>query len=363
MNFLGIGPGEFFFVILFALLVLGPERLPGFARSLGKSIIRLRNWMNASPDAKVLLQLQQELQAEINEIRSTLREVTDSVRSDVNDTSKNLALTTSSLNTAVTGAVQTSTVTMTSAIIDANSTPTEAQQTIAKPAIDPSVATPNDSTHQEKPSNADGAPTPSAPQATEVVARSSKPNWMARPAPAEPTAPASTPQPTPDSAAEPSDDNHLFAKIRSLKGELALLKGDSAPIDLAPLANLPDSALYAEIRSLNTEIAQCKADAAAHPGTTDAALHAEIRDLKTHIAQLSVNANTATPSHAVSMLQINVEQLSRELKELRTAMTPPPAPAVTSDTIMFLRIELGQLNNRIDELQRELRKTNEEPTP
>jgi outer membrane protein TolC len=29
MNFLGIGPGEFFFVIILALIVLGPERLPG----------------------------------------------------------------------------------------------------------------------------------------------------------------------------------------------------------------------------------------------------------------------------------------------------------------------------------------------
>ena len=374
MNFLGIGPGEFFFVILFALIVLGPERLPGFARSLGKSIIRLRNWMNASPDAKVLLQIQQELQSEINDIRSTLREVTNSVRTDLNDTSNNIALTTSSLNTAITGAVQTSSATMNRALNDANSSSPESQRTIAKPAtdepahalIDPATATPTDATLAV---DAVLPPEKPAPPA-EVVARSSKPNWLS-------PNPSTTPS-NDTSAATHSDsqthtepvtqaassDNPLHAQIRGLRAEIALLKGDTAPQEASTsLDNLPDSALYAQIRSLKAEIAQHKADTPTQPSIPDSAFHDEIRSLRAEINRLKITNGTAVQTDTVSMLQVTVEQLTRDLKEIRSEVAVAPKPAVDSDTIMFLRIELGQLTNRIDDLQREIRKANVEPNP
>jgi len=365
MNFLGIGPGEFFFVILFALIVLGPERLPGFARSLGKSIIRLRNWMNASPDAKVLLQIQQELQSEINDIRSTLREVTNSVRTDLNDTSNNIAMTTSSLNTAITGAVQTSSATMNRALNDANSSSPESQRTIAKPAtnesapalIDPASATPTDATLAVDAALPPEKPAPPA----EVVARSSKPNWLS-PTPSAIHSDSQTH--TEPATQEASSDNPLHAQIRGLRAEIALLKGDTAPQEASTsLDNLPDSALYAQIRSLKAEIAQHKADTPTQPSIPDSALHDEIRSLRAEINRLKITNGTAVQADTVSMLQVTVEQLTRDLKEIRSAVAVAPKPAVDSDTIMFLRIELGQLTNRIDDLQREIRKANVEPNP
>ncbi len=39
---LGIGPGELLLIFILALFVLGPERLPGVARDLGKVMAELR---------------------------------------------------------------------------------------------------------------------------------------------------------------------------------------------------------------------------------------------------------------------------------------------------------------------------------
>ncbi len=38
----GIGPGEFALIFLIALFVLGPERLPGLARDIGRAMAELR---------------------------------------------------------------------------------------------------------------------------------------------------------------------------------------------------------------------------------------------------------------------------------------------------------------------------------
>jgi sec-independent protein translocase protein TatB len=43
MDFLGVGPLEFLLVLIIALLVVGPERLPEIARSIGKAIRDLRD--------------------------------------------------------------------------------------------------------------------------------------------------------------------------------------------------------------------------------------------------------------------------------------------------------------------------------
>jgi len=42
MEFLGIGPLEFLVIIVIALIVVGPERLPEIARSIGKTLRDLR---------------------------------------------------------------------------------------------------------------------------------------------------------------------------------------------------------------------------------------------------------------------------------------------------------------------------------
>lgn len=42
----GLGTGEIIIILVVALLVLGPAKLPEIARSLGKSIAELRKAMN-----------------------------------------------------------------------------------------------------------------------------------------------------------------------------------------------------------------------------------------------------------------------------------------------------------------------------
>lgn len=80
MTFLGIGPGELFLILIIALVVVGPERLPGFARQLGKGIVSLRNWVQRSPDAQMLLRARDELELELRTIRQDLTQEMETVR-------------------------------------------------------------------------------------------------------------------------------------------------------------------------------------------------------------------------------------------------------------------------------------------
>lgn len=89
MNFLGVGPGELILILILLLVVVGPERLPGLARSFGRNLVRVRNWMQTSPDAALVLRARQELEAELAEIRASLLEV-QSVRDEVLDVAKQL---------------------------------------------------------------------------------------------------------------------------------------------------------------------------------------------------------------------------------------------------------------------------------
>jgi sec-independent protein translocase protein TatB len=89
MNFLGVGPGELLLIFIITLLVVGPERLPGMARTAGQFLVRVRNWMQTSPDAALVLRARQELEQELAQIRSSLLEV-QSVRDEVLDVAKQI---------------------------------------------------------------------------------------------------------------------------------------------------------------------------------------------------------------------------------------------------------------------------------
>lgn len=80
MTFLGIGPGELFIILLILLVVVGPERLPGFARQAGKMVVGLRNWIQQSPDAQLFLRARDELEQELQAIRTDLTQEMETVR-------------------------------------------------------------------------------------------------------------------------------------------------------------------------------------------------------------------------------------------------------------------------------------------
>ncbi|HEY3227958.1 MAG TPA: twin-arginine translocase TatA/TatE family subunit [Roseiflexaceae bacterium] len=100
MNFLGVGPGELLLIFILMLVVVGPDRLPGLARQFGRWLVSIRNWMQNSPDAAVVLRARQEIEQELALLKSSLLEV-QSVRDEVLGAAKQLNEAVSPLTTAV----------------------------------------------------------------------------------------------------------------------------------------------------------------------------------------------------------------------------------------------------------------------
>lgn len=85
MNFFNIGPGEFLLLLIMALLVFGPQRLPEVARRAGQAVRDLRNMVN-NLDPELL-----EDWREITRDLETVREEMQHIRSDVVDIQRDLA--------------------------------------------------------------------------------------------------------------------------------------------------------------------------------------------------------------------------------------------------------------------------------
>ena len=83
MELLGVGPGEILLILVIMLLVFGPERLPEFARQAGRFVVRVRDWIQRSPDAALVLRARAELESELQAIRGELTREVESVRQDL----------------------------------------------------------------------------------------------------------------------------------------------------------------------------------------------------------------------------------------------------------------------------------------
>jgi sec-independent protein translocase protein TatB len=319
MNFLGIGPGEFFFILIVALLVVGPERLPDFARSIGRNIVRLRNWMNTSPDAQLFVQVQRELQGEIADIRATLRQEMQIVRAEVESVRGDLNTASRTVDTSLQSAATAANIAPPRpASIPSAATPNNTPMTDTAPVNPPpptpaavaatiaatqTTATVNDTT-QTPPATSD-VTTPmtieaitEAPLSNGVVARSRKPNW------ANPTT-ATTDENTSD---VPVDVDQLHQTLQHERQQFS-----------------------AEIATLRQEIQQIK--------------------------QLGATASATVSHDAFTMMRIEVEQLSRDLKATRSELQKAQQPAtgsVSHDAFMMMKIEVGRLTQRIDELNQQL---------
>lgn len=89
MEILGIGPGEFFLIMILLLIVVGPERLPEFARRAGKLLVNVRNWIQRSPDAAMVLRARQEIENELAQLRAGLAEM-ENARNEVLEAARNV---------------------------------------------------------------------------------------------------------------------------------------------------------------------------------------------------------------------------------------------------------------------------------
>jgi sec-independent protein translocase protein TatB len=81
MNFFGVGPLEIFLVMVIAVVVLGPERIPGVAVEVARLVKFLRGY--ATDATSQLREEMGELTREYEEVRKELQEFRQSVRNDL----------------------------------------------------------------------------------------------------------------------------------------------------------------------------------------------------------------------------------------------------------------------------------------
>ncbi len=329
MNFLGIGPGEFFFILVLALLVIGPERLPGFARSIGRSIVRLRNWVNSSPDAQMLLQVQRELEAEINDIRTTLRQEVQSVRAEMELVRNDLEQASRTVDSTVTSATTAAAVSFPSNTI---ANPSTANLT---PITTTDLTTPmrlnvGDVAATQTAASQPITPEPDLPS---PVSRSQKPNWATQ-----------SPQ------ASATDNAGAVAADSSNESPQAADTVSATEAPAQSTSAIKDGTTQAQL----TQRSAVPAAGVTTPPTADQPATPEIAALQQEIRQLKL-ATSSISHDSFTMMKIEVEQLNRDLKKLREDMAKQkPTNSVSYDDMMMMRVQLGQLSNQIDQLHRQL---------
>ncbi len=88
MNFLNIGPMELLFILILALIVFGPSRLPEIGRALGKSLREFRQMTQEF--SKTLSEFEEELGGEIKGTSETLTSTVSEVKRELEEASKAL---------------------------------------------------------------------------------------------------------------------------------------------------------------------------------------------------------------------------------------------------------------------------------
>ena len=97
-----VGFSELMVIALVALIVIGPERLPKVARTLGILLGRAQRYVN---DVKVDIQREVNLE-ELKDIQSTFQAAAKSVGQSVTEVERELQAAGDSLNSSVTGAAE-----------------------------------------------------------------------------------------------------------------------------------------------------------------------------------------------------------------------------------------------------------------
>ncbi|MBT3364036.1 MAG: twin-arginine translocase TatA/TatE family subunit [Chloroflexi bacterium] len=83
MGFLGVGPMEVVMILVIALVVVGPNKLPGIARSLGKTY---REFKKAMDDVtKPIKELTKEVTSEFNDVKKEVNVEVDGVKKVVSE--------------------------------------------------------------------------------------------------------------------------------------------------------------------------------------------------------------------------------------------------------------------------------------
>ena len=87
---LDIGSTEFLFIIIIAIIVLGPDKLPEALKTTGKFVGKVkRMWRDATADIRKEIELE-EMKEEMKKYKEELQKLQHQVNSDVNDINKGL---------------------------------------------------------------------------------------------------------------------------------------------------------------------------------------------------------------------------------------------------------------------------------
>jgi len=87
---LDIGSTEFLFIIIIAIIVLGPDKLPEALKTTGKFVGKVkRMWRDATADIRKEIELE-EMKEEMKKYKEELQKLQNQVNSDVNDINKGL---------------------------------------------------------------------------------------------------------------------------------------------------------------------------------------------------------------------------------------------------------------------------------
>ena len=119
-----IGFSELIVIALVALIVIGPERLPRVARTLGALLGRAQRYVN---DVKADIQREVDLD-ELRNIKSTFQDAAKSVEQSVTQAGQELKAAGESLNQSITGAADDKTEAATTEQLAAAEIPAETAQ-------------------------------------------------------------------------------------------------------------------------------------------------------------------------------------------------------------------------------------------
>ncbi|MCJ7838321.1 MAG: Sec-independent protein translocase protein TatB [Burkholderiales bacterium] len=137
-----IGFSELLAVALVALIVIGPERLPRLARTLGALLGRAQRYVN---DVKADIQREVDLD-EMKELKSTFQDAAKSVEKSVTQLGQDFQATGESLNQSISGAAQAKAEAAAENHLAAGETPAASPQMDLglerKPAADETAAAP-----------------------------------------------------------------------------------------------------------------------------------------------------------------------------------------------------------------------------
>lgn len=80
MDFFGIGMGEILLILIVAIIVMGPEKIPGTARTIGKTIRAIKK---ASSD--LTSQVNKELEAEEKRLSQSTSGIIDALKQPLDE--------------------------------------------------------------------------------------------------------------------------------------------------------------------------------------------------------------------------------------------------------------------------------------